>query len=333
MICAPGQSIACVGPGACPGGQACNADGRGYGLCNCGSGAGGSPGTGGQPVPPGAGGTPVDGSVDAASDVSSERDVPAPDAAGDALPGWDGAADTGADARVDGDAESGSGVTIGLGSDGKLTIWTIGDSMTNNSGYRTRMCTTLTGEGYSVWFVGSLKGGGTPCNQNDNDGHSGFAISGIVDGVSGSGTYADWYDGISPKPQLATLLIGTNDIAWWVADGTVMADIADECMALADKILALDPKLLLIVGTIPPESSTVVQAINRDRADLANEYNAALRLKVPGHAQYGRRLFLADTGSALTVADLYDGIHPNATGQVRIGDAWLSVLTPLLPAP
>lgn len=33
--CVPGQSIACVGPGGCAGGQVCNAAGSGYGACDC----------------------------------------------------------------------------------------------------------------------------------------------------------------------------------------------------------------------------------------------------------------------------------------------------------
>jgi hypothetical protein len=35
--CVPNQSIACVGPGGCAGGQACNADGTAYSPCDCGS--------------------------------------------------------------------------------------------------------------------------------------------------------------------------------------------------------------------------------------------------------------------------------------------------------
>ena len=47
--CTPGESQGCVGPGGCQGGQACLADGTGYGECNC----GGSPRTdGGSSSPP-----------------------------------------------------------------------------------------------------------------------------------------------------------------------------------------------------------------------------------------------------------------------------------------
>lgn len=33
--CTPGTSTACVGPGGCAGGQTCNAQGSGYGACDC----------------------------------------------------------------------------------------------------------------------------------------------------------------------------------------------------------------------------------------------------------------------------------------------------------
>jgi hypothetical protein len=35
--CVPGATQACVGPAACSGGQACLADGSGFGPCDCGS--------------------------------------------------------------------------------------------------------------------------------------------------------------------------------------------------------------------------------------------------------------------------------------------------------
>lgn len=36
--CVPGQSVACIGPGGCEGGQVCREDGTGYGECDCGGG-------------------------------------------------------------------------------------------------------------------------------------------------------------------------------------------------------------------------------------------------------------------------------------------------------
>jgi hypothetical protein len=39
LLCVPGATQECLGPGACRGAQACLMDGRGYGACDCGSGA------------------------------------------------------------------------------------------------------------------------------------------------------------------------------------------------------------------------------------------------------------------------------------------------------
>lgn len=46
-VCTPGQSVACVGVGACQGGQLCKADGTGYEACQCGGGAGSGGSSGG----------------------------------------------------------------------------------------------------------------------------------------------------------------------------------------------------------------------------------------------------------------------------------------------
>ena len=42
FICRPGETQRCIGAGACAGGQACSADGAGYGPCDCGESSGGS---------------------------------------------------------------------------------------------------------------------------------------------------------------------------------------------------------------------------------------------------------------------------------------------------
>lgn len=58
--CTPGSTQACVGPGACAGGQACLA-GSGWGPCDCG--VGGSGGTGGTAAGGAGGGRGGDGGV------------------------------------------------------------------------------------------------------------------------------------------------------------------------------------------------------------------------------------------------------------------------------
>lgn len=52
--CVPGATQACFGPGQCPGAQVCNANGSGWGACDC-----GNPGTGGGSGSGGAGSAPL----------------------------------------------------------------------------------------------------------------------------------------------------------------------------------------------------------------------------------------------------------------------------------
>jgi hypothetical protein len=83
-LCTPGKSVACVGPGGCSGGQACNAGGTAYATCDC----GGSPDA--APDASDAGGADTDAApdADAASDANqvdaSQVDASLADAATDA---------------------------------------------------------------------------------------------------------------------------------------------------------------------------------------------------------------------------------------------------------
>lgn len=52
VVCAPGATQTCVGAGACQGGQACKADGSGYGACDCGTTAPAAPPTSAPAAPP-----------------------------------------------------------------------------------------------------------------------------------------------------------------------------------------------------------------------------------------------------------------------------------------
>jgi hypothetical protein len=54
QMCVPGTTQECLGPAACRGAQACLADARGYGACDCGSAGGSTPAAPGE-TPPGSG--------------------------------------------------------------------------------------------------------------------------------------------------------------------------------------------------------------------------------------------------------------------------------------
>lgn len=72
--CTPGQSIACVGPGGCKGGQVCNPDGHSFGACDCGGAS--APGSGADRQRQHAATAPGE-HVDAGTQKSSRADAPA----------------------------------------------------------------------------------------------------------------------------------------------------------------------------------------------------------------------------------------------------------------
>ncbi|MEZ4338521.1 MAG: hypothetical protein R3B82_18020 [Sandaracinaceae bacterium] len=88
--CVPGESVACTGPGGCAGFQICNAEGTGFGACQCGS--------------PDAGldaSTPPDAGPDASSPDASAPDA-GPPVCGDGRLDGDEACDDGNDDACDG---------------------------------------------------------------------------------------------------------------------------------------------------------------------------------------------------------------------------------------
>ena len=67
IVCVPGTTQQCVGPGSCPGAQSCSATGTGWSVCDCG-GVGGSGNAGGSTS---AGGTTASGGVAATGGSTS----------------------------------------------------------------------------------------------------------------------------------------------------------------------------------------------------------------------------------------------------------------------
>jgi hypothetical protein len=85
-VCTPGQSIACVGPGGCSGGQICNASGSGYLSCDCATSADSGAESGHK-------------DAEATVDATSDNNAPG-DASGDGS--VEGSADASSDASVEG---------------------------------------------------------------------------------------------------------------------------------------------------------------------------------------------------------------------------------------
>jgi lysophospholipase L1-like esterase len=187
-----------------------------------------------------------------------------------------------------------------------LRVEPLGDSITygyqssTGNGYRGPLWDELTAEGHPLDFVGSVRAG--TMSDPDNEGHSGWRIdqiAGIAD--SSLATY---------KPNVVTLMIGTNDLGQNYQVSTAPARLN----ALVDQILRDAPSATVLVANLIVSTNTVV-------APLRPAYNAAVAAMVSGKQAAGERVALVDM-SALSTADLFDALHPNDGGYQKMADAW-----------
>lgn len=215
-----------------------------------------------------------------------------------------------------------AGPRIDSGPSAALVIMPLGDSITGEPHtYREALYTSLTAAGCTVSFVGSQVDQYATIPEKNHEGHPGFTIGNIAAGVDG------WL--AAAPPAYVLLMIGTNDVAWWCADSA--ATVADNHAALLDQILADVPNAWVVVASIPPESSQIIQPNNVDRAQLASDLNVQIKTRVQARIGAGKKVIWADVNAALTVADLRDGIHPTVDGYAKIAGVWQQALTPIAP--
>lgn len=213
-----------------------------------------------------------------------------------------------------------------------VKIMPLGDSITNGfsvaGAYRNQLCNLLAANNLSSYvdFVGSQKTG--TGYDNDNEGHSGWAIaaipaSGDIEGKGRKGLTTDidtWMKTYSP--DIVLLQIGTNDILSLYDLDNAPARLE----TLVDKILAKLPERgTLYIAKIPyiAENATYNKTgkSQTELNTLVDTYNnsvAALAEK--------KGLTLVDINGCITLSDLKDGIHPTAAGYAKMGDLWYNTL-------
>jgi lysophospholipase L1-like esterase len=199
----------------------------------------------------------------------------------------------------------------------------LGDSITLgvNGGYRNGLWNRLVAAGKTVDFVGSQSDQYTKAPDHDHEGHPGFTIGNIAASADG------WVS--TAQPSYILLLAGTNDVAWWCAQSA--SDVADQNGALIDQLLTDMPNAWVVVGSIPPLSSSIIAPNNIDRAQLAADYDVELQKRVQTRIAAGKHVRFADVRSVLTVSDLYDGVHPTEVAHDKVAQVWFDALKPILP--
>jgi lysophospholipase L1-like esterase len=214
------------------------------------------------------------------------------------------------------------GPVVDAGTKVTVKVMPFGDSITEgaNGGYRNGLWTSLVADGCSIDYVGSRFDQYALVPDKDHQGTPGLTIY-------SAGLEAD-ADLDANNPDYVLLLIGTNDIAWWAAASG--AQIADQHDALVAQMLLRKPSVWVLVSSIPPITPGTIAPYGVDRAQLGRDLNAAMKLKVEARVAAGHRVKWVDVYSALTTADLQDGVHPTPAAYSKVAAAWHQVLSPML---
>ena len=213
------------------------------------------------------------------------------------------------------------------------SIMPLGDSITVgvNGGYRNDLYSGLLQNNCGVAYVGTQFDQWTHVADKDHEGHSGLSIGGIASSVNA------WM--ASTQPNIILLMAGTNDTAWWTnEDG---AQIGARHNALIEQLRTARPNAWIFVASIPPQSQVFIHGkpdgqnttASVDRAVLTQQFNAVVRSNVNARIAAGQRVRFVDVNSALTTADLYDGIHPTEAAHAKIALKFLGAIRAALGTP
>lgn len=193
-------------------------------------------------------------------------------------------------------------------SNGGVRVMPLGDSITDGytvpGGYRIGLWQDLVSGGYRVDFVGSLHNGPATLGDHDHEGHSGWTINQIDTYIAGWLTAA--------KPRTVLLHIGTNDLL----RGN-LSSAPSWLSMLIDHIASVAPNAEIFVATLIPIAS--------DDSDV-RYFNSIVPEIVQSKVSAGEHVHMVDMHAVVSIADLADGVHPNATGYQKMADAWYRAL-------
>lgn len=197
-------------------------------------------------------------------------------------------------------------------------VMPLGDSITQSDGdhrsYRYYLYNNLIQSGYSVDFVGSMivNRNGNPTSfdfDQNHEGHQGFRADQILASVD------DWVR--DADPDIVLLHVGTNDLLQLQSTSSTATEIGQ----IIDAIRSVNSSIKILLAQILPINGkdSEVADLNSRIANIAASKNTA---QSP--------VLLVNMNGGFSTGDLYDGVHPNDTGERKMADEWYDALEALL---
>ena len=221
-----------------------------------------------------------------------------------------------------------------------IKIMPLGDSITvgANSGvnendfmvsYRKSLRDKLVGAGYDVDFVGSQLSGNEVFGDSQHEGHGGWYAAGVPDSSILPRVYG-FLEAFTPN--IVLLHIGTNDISV----GQAPASIADEIDGILGEVDTFEEDYNKDVWVV------LARIVNRANGcvnrDQTTSLNNSLDSIVDARWGNGDRISAADMENSAGLdyriqptGNMYDCLHPYATGYEKMAEEWFQGLKEILP--
>ena len=212
-----------------------------------------------------------------------------------------------------------------------IRIMLIGDSITQGgqeqNAYRKPLYLALIGSPWycNVDFIGTLQHGDDDFDR-DHDGYWGWRADEILNRPS-----IIWENAASNPPDIALIHLGTNDIiqANPTYNSCVESTIND-LGQIIDKLRTVNPNVIVFLAQIIPLSTAI------NNADLIPELNFNTENGIPvlaaSKSTTASPVIVVNQYTGFDAAmDLYDGIHPNDTGDQKMANKWIASLDTILP--
>jgi len=123
------------------------------------------------------------------------------------------------------------------------------------------------------------------------------------------------------RPDYLLVLLGLDDLFWY---GVSQPDMAANLAGFIAAARAARPQIRIVLGLIPPD---IHEQTNPAFAASVARYNHTIFATASQLSTARSPIAVARDGAGISVAaDLWDGTHPNANGEIKIAAAFADVL-------